>query len=264
MFRTDRKPGGVSPVGKQISFLSFDDIPIKGNLLYAEGKEVKGTIILLHGIRSGKECYTTVSKKLSVAGYHTVAIDLRGHGESGGKYCTFGIKEKQDVSALIDYLNQEEGITDHIGVWGRSLGGAVALQAMAVDRRIVFGVVESTFSDFRKIIGDYSRYYLNFDLKPLTAYLVNRAGAIGDFDPSKARTVEYCKQIQQPVFFAHGDADQQINIENGRINFTALASTDKEFTTIEGAGHLNVWELGGGAYFQKVLGFISRKLVDQP
>lgn len=246
-------------VGRKIEFESFDGVAISGYFMPADGAYSKGTIILLHGIRSSKECYADLSSRLSDLGYNSVAIDLRGHGKSGGRHCTFGVKEKQDVSALIDFLANEEGIAGWIGIWGRSLGGAIALQAMGFDDRIGLGIVESAFSDFRTIVGDYSGYHLGFSYAPLTDYLVGRAGAIAGFNPADARPVDYCQRIKQPILLVHGNADKRISISYARENFRAIASTDKEFVEVSEAGHLDVWKIGGIAYFNQVVEFISTR-----
>ena len=133
---------------KSVGFKTQDNLMLLARICKSNVDTVNGTIILLHGIRAGKEHYVPICKRLVENGYNAVSLDLRAHGESEGKFCTFGVKEKRDIIALINYLQNEKGIKSPIGIWGQSLGGAVALQAMAIDERINFGIVESTFSDF--------------------------------------------------------------------------------------------------------------------
>ena len=42
-------------------------------------------------------------------------------------------------------------------------------------------------------------------------------------------------------------------------NFEAIPSADKQFIEVNGAGHLNVWGVGGEVYFNQVAGFIGRQ-----
>ena len=140
-----------------------------------------------------------LSAKLSRLGYNAVAMDSRAHGSSGGQHCTFGVKEKRDISELINMLAEQENITDNIGVWGQSLGGAIGLQAMGNDERIQFGIIESTFSDFKTITHEYVNYHAGFNIRPLTNYLVYRAGKIADFDPEDAKPEKYCSNIDQVI-----------------------------------------------------------------
>jgi alpha-beta hydrolase superfamily lysophospholipase len=110
-------------------------------LTYSSLDTVKGTIILLHGIRSNKESFIGLNTKLSKLGFNSLALDSRAHGQSSGTHCTFGVKEKKDISELISTLSEKEGITENIGVWGQSLGGAIGLQALENDKRIKFGII---------------------------------------------------------------------------------------------------------------------------
>lgn len=248
--------------GKTIEFTSFDGVKIKGFLSYSETKEAEGTILLLHGIRAYKEHFIPISQKLTKAGFNTIAIDSRAHWESGGKHCTFGVKEKKDIKALIDFLENEEEIKQNIGLWGQSLGGAIALQAMAFDKRIEFGVIESTFTDFKTITNDYFNYHLGFNISPLSNYLVKRSGKIAGFDPEEAKPLLACKNIDQPILLVHGTKDQRINIEYAKKNFSNLKSKDKTFVEFEEGTHLNIWKVGGPNYLNQVLDFFKEQTLE--
>jgi alpha-beta hydrolase superfamily lysophospholipase len=226
-------------------------------LAYAQTDSAKATIILMHGIRAQKEHFAPIAKMLTVEGYNVFALDIRAHGESEGRFCTFGVKEKTDIKKLIDHLQQVEGIDTPFGIWGQSLGAAISLQAMAMDKRIGFGVIESTFSDFRLTANDYSKFYLGFNIPILTNYLVKRAGEIAEFNPALAKPSEACRNITQPMLMVHGDIDNRISINYGRENYNNLASQNKAFLELKGAAHQNVWEIGGEAYFEKVRAFFN-------
>lgn len=243
--------------GKFIQFSSFDNLKMSAFISYSKTDSIKGSIILLHGIRASKEAFRGLSNKLAHEGYNTIALDLRAHGDSGGKHCTFGVKERQDVKALIDVLSKDSNAHKHIGIWGQSLGGAIALQAMASDDRIKFAIIESTFSDFRTITHDYINFHGGFNINPFTNYLVTRSAKIAGFDPDDARPIKYCEKISQPVLLAHGAQDKRINISYAKENFEKIPSSEKVFHTIENATHLDLWKTGGENYFEFVLNFIE-------
>lgn len=245
---------------KTISINSFDGLKISANLTYSSLDSIKGTIILLHGIRSNKTHFIDLSNFLSKNGYNSVAMDLRAHGESEGQFCTFGVNEKKDVQKLIDYLYENENLK-HIGIWGQSLGGAISLQAMGFDDRLKFGIVESTFSDFKTIVNDYFDLHAGFSFTPFTNYLVNRTGNIAEFDPNDAKPIKYCENIKQPILVVHGNDDKRINIKYGKDNFLKIKTNDKEFIEIDSANHSNVWKVGGKEYFDKVLLFLDKQTV---
>ena len=136
----------------KFEYSSFDGTLIRG--FYNQAPDPRGTVILLHGIRSNKDHLLPSAERLAGLGFNSVAIDLRGHNQSGGKHCTFGVKESRDISMLLNQKFMQKTKLP-MGVWGKSLGGAVALQSMADESRIQFGIVESTFSHFDQIVGDY-------------------------------------------------------------------------------------------------------------
>lgn len=246
--------------GKMINFKSTDSLNLKAFLSYATTEKTKGTIILVHGIRGNKEHYIALSEQLNRIGYQTVAVDLRAHGESDGQFCTFGVKEKTDISSLINYLEGNGQISQPIGIWGQSLGGAVALQALGTDKRLSFGIIESTFTDFRSITHDYANYHLGFDLSILTNYLINRSGKIGSFNPDDAEPLTFCSKINQPILMVHGTLDKRISINYGRKNYDALQSQKKLFLEVKDAHHLNVWETKQLDYFKYVFKFIDSNI----
>lgn len=248
--------------GKIVNFKSFDNIELSSYLTYSNLDTAKGTIILLHGIRSNKEHFVALSSQLSRLGYNSVAVDSRAHGQSDGIHCTFGVKEKKDVSELITVLSKEENITENIGIWGQSLGAAIGLQAIGEDTRIKFGIIESTFSDFRAVTNDYLRHYAGFTFEPLTNYFVHRAGEIAEFDPEEARPIQYCEKIEQPILIVHGNKDERIAIQYAKANYAKIPSLEKEFIEVKNAGHSNVWDVGGSEYFERVVKFIEKHTVN--
>ncbi len=63
------------------------------------------------------------------AGFGVLALDLRGHGASGGGGNAFGWEGTRDVQAAVAYLQGDEGVRA-IGGLGLSLGGEVLLGAL--------------------------------------------------------------------------------------------------------------------------------------
>lgn len=243
---------------KELSIPSFDAIKLSARLTFSSLDSAKGTIILLHGIRSNKDAFFELSTFLAKNGFNSVALDSRAHGNSKGQFCSFGVNEKKDIKTVIDYLIQKEQI-NNIGIWGQSLGGAIGLQDMGFDKRIKFGIIESTFSDFRTIVDDYFKLHVGFSFKPFSNYLVNRAGSIADFDVDDAKPLTYCENITQPILVVHGTKDDRINMAYGKANFSKIKSKNKEFLEIHNANHLNVWAIGGKSYFDKVLVFLNQQ-----
>ncbi len=253
-------PSDYSLQADSISFITSDGLKLKALLLKSAFKESKGTIVFVHGIRSFKELYLSACKTWVDRGYDCVTIDLRAHGQSEGKYCTFGYKEKYDISALVDIIYNDPGLSHQIGIWGQSLGAAIAMQSMSIDKRIKVGIIESTFSDFRSVVYDYASKTLGFRSPLLFDYLIWCAEKVGEFKADEIVPSESAKSITQPILMVHGQLDKRINIKYGLKNFKNLSSLNKEFITIPQGNHLNIWQVGGNEYLKKVMEFIDSNL----
>lgn len=248
---------GSNLEGEHLTIQTKDSYKLSAYLAYNSTQNTLGTVILIHGITKSKELFIPLSKFLTSQGFHTVALDLRAHGKSEGQYTTFGYYEKHDIANLIDILEEMGHV--NIGIWGQSLGGATSIQAMAYDKRLKFGIIESTFSEMKNIVHVYFKYYLGFHYKLLSEYITHRAGEIGNFDPDSVVPAEDCKNIDQPVLMVHGKKDRRISIKSGLRNFKNLKSKVKEFIPIENANHVNVWETAGeNLYFSRVVQFIKK------
>ncbi len=82
------------------------------------------TVLCLHGFLDLSWGFAFVAPSLAAAGYHVVAPDLRGHGDSdrvgAGGYYHF-MDYVHDVADLVDQLER-----DRLVLVGHSMGGAVA------------------------------------------------------------------------------------------------------------------------------------------
>ncbi len=101
------------------------------------------TIILLHGYPADKGDILPALSFLA-KNYNLFLFDFRYLGKSEGKYSTAGAKEKEDLVASIRFL-KERGIKE-VGIWGFSMGGAVALMAVPEAPEIKVIISEASYA----------------------------------------------------------------------------------------------------------------------
>lgn len=242
---------------QQVSIQTPDSLLLKALLVPSNLDTTYAVVVQLHGISNCKETNFPRAKILADSGYASLLLDLRAHGESEGDYCTFGYKEKYDLKAVADTLSKlMPGCP--LAIWGASLGGAIALEAMAVEPRFAFGIVESTFDEYTKVYAEYGADYM-LGLRPQWLFnrVMRRSGEIAHFDPFAVKPVVSAEKIEHPVLFMHGDRDPRIPMEFNKRNYEALKNEGKRWVTVHGAGHNNLWAVDGAQLKSAVHSFLA-------
>jgi len=92
---------------------------------------------------------------LNRRGYLTVSSDYRSWGDSDTGESLFYSGLAIDVINLMNALSSVPAAdTDHLGMWGHSMGGGVTLKVLTIDSRVRAAVLYSSVSaDFADIIG---------------------------------------------------------------------------------------------------------------
>ncbi|MFM8438437.1 MAG: alpha/beta hydrolase [Candidatus Kapaibacterium sp.] len=223
-------------------------------------EDALGTVIVLHGIASCKEMVAPRIAKYVRFGYNVVAYDSRANGASGGEFCTLGFREKLDVIDCLDEIEAKHGLCGPFAIHGSSMGGAIALQALEIEPRLRCGVVVCAFASLRETVGDYMLRLYSIRWPMVVDYIVARSEDIAGFRVDDVLPERAARGVHQPVLFVHGDKDERVNVEYGRRNYRSLASEDKELYVVEGAGHVNISEVGGALLDEKIHGWINTHL----
>ncbi|MBW2411699.1 MAG: alpha/beta fold hydrolase [Deltaproteobacteria bacterium] len=166
-----------STKGVELETGEIAGIPILSGYSSDEGIGSRPLVILSHAFQSSKEFWQDKMVSLARAGYYTVALDNRGHGERKGPDFKSQVLEKDgfnlyevrrliketadDIPTLIDHFSSHQSVdAARIGMVGVSMGGFIAFRALVIDDRI--GVAAPVIA---------SPY---FDEKPGDVPLVNR------------------------------------------------------------------------------------------
>lgn len=236
-----------------------DSLKLQALLVSSNLDTTYAVVVQLHGISNCKETNFPRAKILADSGYASLLLDLRAHGESQGTYCTFGFKEKYDLKAVADSLSKRMPGCP-LAIWGASLGGAIALESMAVEPRFTFGIVESTFDEYPKVVAEYgTAYMLGFRPQWVLNRVLRKSGEIADFDPYAVNPVVSAAQIDRPVLFLHGDRDARIPLAFNKRNYDALNNDRKQWVTVPGGGHSNLWAVDGEHLSKVVNAFLAER-----
>ena len=211
-----------------------DGVRIHAFWLPREGAEP--ALLFLHGNAGNASHRLPNAVALQRLGASVLLLDYRGYGRSEGTPSEAGVYA--DARAGLAWLGARGFADERLFVFGRSLGGGVAVQ-VARDRELGGVILESTFAS----ISD----------------LVNRIFPVplGVFVRGRFPSDRVIPSLRAPVLFFHGDRDRTVPIESGRRLFQ-LAPEPKRFEVLRGAGHNDTVQVGGHAYLEKIRAFLER------
>lgn len=185
------------------------------------------TIILLHGYPADKGNILPLTHFLAKQ-YNLLYFDFRHLGESEGAYSTLGAKETKDLRAALEYLKREQA-QEQFGLWGFSLGGAVALMTAPSEPRIRSVVSVSAFARLSDMA--YEAYRLPVFRFPL-GWLTNFHARVWlGLDPRTVSPVERVAGYDRPVLLIHSPEDEMISFAHAKALQVALG----------GNPHLETW-----------------------
>src|SRR3954452_23922757 len=202
-------------------------------------------VVLLHGYadaRVGAIAWAPVWREL---GWNVLAIDLRAHGESGGRYTTAGRLEREDVGQVINQLRAARpGETRQIALFGVSLGAAVAAATAAARADVgdvAAVVLESPYLDFR----DPAAAQMQRLGVPRGAILRAALGLTGWMTSTyfaALRTDRLVERLPYPVMVIAAADDPYVSAEDMAALERAVAGRVPEagagvFWHVTGAGH---------------------------
>ena len=119
---------GPAPDGfEAVTLKTADGISLAG---WYHPPDNGSAIILLHGASGSREAVRPYAAMLARQGYGVLALDQRGHGESGGKTNRLGWQGTADVGAAIAFLQAQPQVK-RIGGLGLSMGAEALLGAAA-------------------------------------------------------------------------------------------------------------------------------------
>lgn len=108
-----------------------DDVDIS----YDIDRSGKGCIVLLHGLGGNLTAWNPVRQHLRYAGFKTLAVNLRGHADSGRPHKKSGYNFKRiakDVEEILDF----EKVNKYVLV-GHCFGGVIALYIASENQKQV-------------------------------------------------------------------------------------------------------------------------------
>ncbi len=224
---------------------------LSGLLGRCEG-EAKGAVLMAHPMGAAAKGFWVRNghaQLLRDAGYHVLAFDLNGFGEST---CT-NMDYPLDVLAAGDYLNKLFPKLN-VAVMGASMGGAMSICAMAQEEHpFKAAVIESAFPT---LLHFWSRY-------PLPSLALKFSKIVYPAGERNLRPLHAAQSLKgQPrMLLIYGDGDVYTPPKDGKQLQDALnKNTQTEFWLAPGAEHTHAYRQHPQEYAKRVLGFLDKEL----
>lgn len=246
---------------QNVSITAADGITLRA--WFVRPKKTNGdTVILLHGIGDNREGMMGYAELFLSHGYTVLVPDSRAHGESGGGFATYGIKERDDVWRWLDWLSVPEQPRCIFGM-GESAGASILLQSLQRNSLFCAVVAESPFSSFRQVaylrVGQFLHvgpWLGRIVLRPAveTAFLVGKLRwGVNLADASPADSV---RGASVPVLLIHGLADHNIPPRQSEL-IRAVSPTRITLWEVPNAGHCGAVNAAGEEFNRRVIDWFA-------
>jgi len=201
----------ISPPAESVE-IPYGGVALPGYLRVPTGRPPFPAVVLLGGVDAAKEDAYQFSNLCLARGLATIAIDGPGQGEALYRGLALGPDFHHAVSAVVDELTHRREIdAGRIGIIGRSLGGFLAPQAAALDKRIRACVAWGALYDLS-----------SFDSKPpLIRDAYRFVTGSRDWEEAKQRTAfinlkGIAERITCPLYVVHGEKDNSVPPANAQ------------------------------------------------
>ena len=240
--RVHSTPAECALAFEPVEFSSKDGTRLTGWFLPAIG-EARGTVVHCHGNAQNMTSHWRFAEFLPGRGFNLLVFDYRGYGKSEGSPKRRGSVE--DAEAAVEYvLGREDVDPERVGLFGQSIGGAIAVVVTAKDKRVKGLVLDSAFSSYQ---GEAAHALRANPITWLVSWPLSRLLIRSGLDP-----IDHVAEISpRPILIIHGTGDRVVPHEMSR-ELAAEAGEPKELWLVPGADHTASVYARRAEYEQKV------------
>jgi len=253
-------PQDAGLVAETVRFQATDGVWLEGWKI--AGALGRSWIILCHGAGSNRSDVVDIAAGLRTAGFNTFLFDFRGHGGSNGRTTSFGWTEQRDLEGALAFLGQQpEVLAAPYGVYGISMGAAVAILVGARDERIGAVAADSSYTSLEDtLVRHLELLYPYLPSVPFQGFLLFTYRCRFGIWPRQIAPVSDIGRLSpRPLLLIQGADDPRMPLQ-GAQELLAKAAAPKELWVVQGAGHLGGFAQDPSAYLGKVTAFFHRAL----
>ena len=254
------KPSDLGLAAEDIRVQTRDHLTIAGWFLRRPEPQ-RPVIIVCHGVNATRSDLLGLAGTLYAGGYHVLLFDFRAYGESGGRITSFGWHEQEDLKAALQWLSSQPALAEvPWGIYGLSMGGAVAIEVATQTPAIRAVVVDSIYSDLSRAMLVHVQLLYHVPAQWLWPWLAMNYRLRYGVWPARISPVSAAKRLgNTPLFVIHGAHDPWVPVEEAE-RVAAAASGPHVTWVIPGALHEGGYLIDRTAYHARILAFFQQHL----
>lgn len=238
----------------KVSITSYDGEVMVGH--YYPCENAKRIVVACHGWRSGWSYdYRTIAPFLHEHETSVLMIELRGHGESGGRYLYYGKKERFDIARWTHYTAESLAPGIPVYVMGMSIGAlSTLMSASAGLHPDVKGLIADSGCGSARSFGMSVIKNLHVDPKFLYPFIRLDARMRLGMDDNAYTALDALEKNRRPILFIHGTKDIVAKIPSMEKIYEKCTAP-KFKLIVEGAGHMQSCFVDPKRYQEVLLDF---------
>ncbi len=248
-------PADVGLAFDSLTCVTEDGLRLAGWVV--EPPAPRGTVAFFHGLRCTRDLMLERMAIFARAGYRCVAFDHRAHGESQGRLTSFGYYEGRDVATVLDLIERRWPEQPRVAL-GISMGAAAicfaAEWARCADAVILESMYHDILSAFTTRISAGFPHWYGWLSRGIIWMTERRLGVrLAELTPAD----HVGRLAPAPVLLITGTEDSHASPDDARRLYERCRGP-RELVLVSGAGHIDLLDVAGPMYAERVLGFLER------
>jgi pimeloyl-ACP methyl ester carboxylesterase len=201
-----------------------------------QGTLGRTAVLCCHGMLSNKDGtkHQLLARLMEERGVATLRFDGAGRGESEGRLYDLSFSQgREDVEAAVEFL-AERGV-ERLGVFGSSMGGALALLCAGRDERVVALATLAAVAHPGELAARHPEQVSAWQTQGFVDTELGRIGRGFYDDAGLHDVIAAVRVLRAPLLVLHGDQDTVVPLSDAHD--IASAARNVSLEVVYGADH---------------------------
>lgn len=241
---------------EEVTIISKDKLKLKG-VYHNLHPNTKKVVIINHGYTANRYVCYQFSDIFFEEGFNVLLIDMRSHGESEGKFASYGYNEADDLDCWVEWLKNKVGTDAYIGLHGQSMGAAtVMLYGGSHPSDIKFVIEDCGFTSAKEEIK-FQFSLIKIPFWPLYDLIRLKAKRRYKFNLNAISPKDAISNSSVPTLFIHGTKDTVVPSWMAETLYKSKHGEKDRLYLVDGADHMTAYYTNKNKYKEIVKNFLN-------